>query len=106
MSQRPLPSVEKNMRAQDTGKRKAQRGVPTNDLVFSAYADGNDRLFPRIPGLYVEPGGTVADVTYGKGVFWRHVPADEYVLLATDIQDGIDCRDLPYEDSVIDCVGS
>lgn len=104
MSQLPLPSATKNARAQNTGKRKVQNGVPTNDLVFSAYADGNDRLFPRILGLYLEPGSTVADVTYGKGVFWRHVPADKYVLLATDIQDGIDCRDLPYEDRAIDCV--
>lgn len=75
-----------------------------NDLVLSAYADGNDRTFPRILSLYVAPGSTVADVTFGKGVFWRNVPPDLYELLATDIQEGIDCRDLPYKDESIDCV--
>ena len=46
----------------------------------------------------------VADVTYGKGVFWRHVPKDRYELIATDIQSGTDCRDLPYDDGKIDCI--
>ena len=72
--------------------------------MLSASADGNDRMFPRILALYVNDGSTVADVTYGKGVFWRHVPPDRSRVLATDIQDGVDCRDLPYKDSEIDCV--
>ena len=43
-------------------------------------------------------------MTYGKGVFWRNIPADGYRLLPTDILDGVDCRDLPYADGEIDCV--
>lgn len=85
-------------------KRVVQNGVATNDLVFSASTDGNDRVFPQILDLYVARGSVVADVTYGKGVFWRHVPRGDYELLASDIQDGIDCRDLPYGDGEIDCV--
>ena len=54
--------------------------------------------------LYVRPGSTVADVTYGKGVFWRGIPEGRYDLRATDIQTGIDCRHLPYHDGEIDCV--
>ena len=81
-----------------------QNGAPTNDLVFSASADGNDRVFPRILDLYVARGSIVADVTYGKGVFWRNVPEGHYELLATDIRDGVDCRDLPYDDGGVDCV--
>ena len=46
----------------------------------------------------------MADVTYGKGVFWRGIPSDRYDLRATDIQDGVDCRNLPYDDGEIDCV--
>ena len=90
--------------AQGTRKRRVRNGEPTNDLVFSAYGDGNDKTFPRILDLYVNKGSTIADVTYGKGVFWRHVPDDRYEVLATDIQAGVDCRDLPYEDCEIDCV--
>ncbi len=91
-------------RSQNSDKRQVKNGEPLNDLVLSAYSDGNDRTFPRILRLYVAPGSTIADVTYGKGVFWRRVPPDQYELLATDIQDGVDCRDLPYKDRTIDCV--
>ena len=84
--------------------RVVRNGVPTNDLVLSAHQNGNDRIFPRILSLYVSPGSTVADTTYGKGVFWRHVPKHLYRLKATDIRDGVDCRHLPYEDKTVDCV--
>lgn len=86
------------------GRRRVQNGEPTNDLVFSAAMGGNDEVFPQILSLYVTPGSRIADVTYGLGVFWRNVPAGLYQLLATDISDGIDCRNLPYDDCSIDCV--
>ena len=87
-----------------TTRRRVRNGKPTNDLVHSAYTEGNEDVFPRILSLYVAPDSTVADVTYGKGVFWRRVPKDTYRLLPTDIQHGVDCRDLPYGDGEIDCV--
>ena len=98
------PEARTGKSSPGSANRKVSKGVPTNDLVFSAYTDGNDRVFPRILDLYVKPGSVVADVTYGKGVFWRHIPADRYELRATDIQDGVDCRSLPYADGEIDCV--
>jgi hypothetical protein len=85
-------------------RRKSPAGAPTNDLVFSAHHGGNDEVFPQILSLYVAPGSTVADVTYGRGVFWRNVPPDAYDLLATDLADGVDCRALPYAEGAIDCV--
>ena len=85
-------------------KRRVRNGEATNDLILSAHVDGNDRLFQRILVLYVKLGSVIADVTYGKGVFWRRIPTDAYYLRATDIQDGVDCRSLPYEDGEIDCV--
>ena len=54
--------------------------------------------------LYVSPGSTVADVTYGKGVFWRNVPPGTYDLRPSDVLTGVDCRDLPYRPGEIDCV--
>nr|VFK23465.1 MAG: DNA methylase [Candidatus Kentron sp. MB]VFK27865.1 MAG: DNA methylase [Candidatus Kentron sp. MB]VFK74445.1 MAG: DNA methylase [Candidatus Kentron sp. MB] len=85
-------------------KRKVINGKPTNDLVLSAYDDGNCNVFPRILELYVKEGSTIADVTYGKGAFWKNVRNGAYNLLATDITGGIDCRDLPYDDGSLDCV--
>ena len=85
-------------------RRVVRNGVPMNDLVPSVFVSGNDQAFPQILRLYVKPGSSVADVTYGKGVFWRSVPKKEYDLHATDIQDGVDCRDLPYTNEEMDCV--
>ena len=85
-------------------RRVVRNGLPTNDLVLSAYGGSNEAVLPKILDLYVAPGSTIADVTYGKGVFWRNVPSELYHLLATDLQTGVDCRDLPYEDGEIDCV--
>lgn len=88
----------------DRSRRVVRNGQPTNDLVFSAYAGANAEVFPKILDLYVRPDSVVADVTYGKGAFWRNVPKGLYRLQPTDIQQGVDCRNLPYEDGVIDCV--
>ncbi len=86
------------------GTRKSPDGVPTNDLVFSAYTANNDAVFPHILSLYVAPGATIADVTFGKGVFWRRIPPDAYKLLPSDLKDGVDCRQLPYEENSLDAV--
>ena len=86
------------------GRRVVRNGAATNDLVLSAYAEGNEHVFPRILDLYVKPGSVIADVTYGKGVFWRNVERGRYELRATDLLNGVDCRRLPYEAGDIDCV--
>ena len=93
-----------NERAIGKTKRKSPDGVATNNLTFSARVGTNDELFPQILSLYVEPGNTVADVTYGQGVFWRRIPKDRYHVLATDVLKGVDCRSLPYKEKTIDCV--
>lgn len=85
-------------------KRKSPDGVATNDLVFSAHVGTNDEVFPHVLSLYVPKGSVVADVTYGRGVFWRRVPDDAYRLKPSDVSTGTDCRKLPYEGKSIDCV--
>lgn len=85
-------------------KRKSPKGISTNNLVFSAHLGTNDDLFPQILSLYVASGSIVADITYGKGVFWKRVQKDQYKILATDITRGVDCRKLPYAEGTIDCI--
>ena len=85
-------------------KRKSPNGAPTNDLVFSAYQATNDEVLPHILSLYVPKGSRIADVTYGRGVFWKRVPKGAYHVMCTDLQSGTDCRSLPYGDGTIDCV--
>lgn len=79
-------------------------GETTSDVVLSAHIGNNSQLFPQILQLHVPKGATVADVTWGQGVFWQNVPSDLYTVKGTDIADGTDCRDLPYEDQSLDCV--
>ncbi len=62
-----LFSVEKTERRGN--KRKSPDGAATNKLVFSAYQGTNQEIFPNVISLHVAPGSTVADVTFGKGVF-------------------------------------
>ena len=85
-------------------KRRTQSGVTTTDLIFSAYQENNADIFPKILELHVPHGSIVADVTFGKGVFWRKVPPGLYDLRPSDLKTGVDCRNLPYADHSIDCV--
>lgn len=88
----------------DGRKRKSPEGRTTSNLICSAHIGTSAELFPHILALHVPPGSTVADVTYGKGIFWKHVPKDAYRVLATDMANGVDCRNLPYHSGSIDCV--
>ena len=96
-------SILSNIEGESTNKRK-QGGESTSDLVMSAYSAGNADVFPEILKLHVPEGSIVADVTWGKGVFWRNVSDGTYKVLATDISMGVDCRKLPYKSESIDCV--
>jgi hypothetical protein len=99
--------------------KRQQGGQPTSDLVLSAFVGDNSDLFPKIAGLYLPRGCKVADVTYGKGVFWSKIERGAYDLHTSDINPreqpkaggngwhhraGIDCRELPYEDASFDAV--
>lgn len=84
--------------------RRVAGGVATSDVLVSAHVAGNAEVFPHVVALHVPRGATVADVTWGKGVFWERVPRDQYRVLATDLKTGVDCRSLPYADESIDCV--
>lgn len=98
--------------------KRVASGVPSTDLVLSAYVGDNAEVFPEVLKLHVPEGSTIADVTFGRGAFWKRVPAGKYKVLASDltakgndgkfefqkVTDGVDCRDLPYGDESVDCV--
>ncbi len=83
---------------------RVARGVATNELIFSAFQGTNDEVFPDVLKLYVPEGARVADVTFGKGVFWKNVPKGRYHVRPSDIKMGVDCRALPYESATYDCL--
>jgi hypothetical protein len=78
-------------------------GVPNEDGVgHISWAASNEEMFARILDLYGRPGMTIADVTYGKGVFWKLVATADYHLLTTDATMGVDARALPYDADSLD----
>jgi tRNA G10 N-methylase Trm11 len=94
-----------NENGESAGKKKRTAGgIATSDVIVSAYQAGNADVFPRILTLHVPVGSVIADVTWGKGVFWQKVNRSKYTVHATDLQSGVDCRDLPYNAASLDCV--
>jgi 16S rRNA G966 N2-methylase RsmD len=84
--------------------KRVAGGIATSNVVMSARVGDNCELFPDILALHVPRGAEIADVTYGKGVFWKAVHRTDYSLHASDLQTGTDCRALPYKDGSMDCV--
>jgi len=99
-----IPVLNGVVRVKPKKTKRVARGISTNELIFSAYHATNDEVFPHVLKLYVPEGSLVADVTYGRGVFWKQIPRGGYDVRATDLRDGVDCRKLPYGDTTFDCV--
>jgi hypothetical protein len=100
-----------------SASKRVQKGESTSDLVMSAHVGDNSDLFANLMTLHVKPGSKVADVTFGRGVFWKKIASGSYELYASDLElvvaehdifvryrDRVDCRALPYEDASLDCV--
>lgn len=92
---------------------RVNTGRSTNNLIYSAYQDNNDGVFPKVLEIYVPEGSKIADVTYGKGVFWRKVDTEKYDFYPSDlkteklpdfVKGGIDSRKLPYDDESFDAI--
>jgi hypothetical protein len=103
----------------EPSRKRTAGGEPSTDLVFSAHVGNNSKLFAQILQLHVPAGSKVADVTFGLGAFWRDVVPGTYAVSASDldakdkrpssgvvnqVQTGIDCRNLPYQDASFACV--
>lgn len=74
-------------------------------MIKTAYIGNNSELIPRIFSLYVPEQSVVADVTYGRGVFWKNINKDKYKVYFSDISiDGTDFRNLPCPDNKFDCL--
>src|SRR3989338_2979507 len=107
--QRRTRTVRRNSTARIEGptvrrQRKSPAGIATNDLIVSASQGVNADVFPDILSLYVPSRSRIADVTYGRGAFWKHVAPKKYHVIASDLTTGVDCRKLPYADVSLDCV--
>jgi tRNA G10 N-methylase Trm11 len=59
-------------------------------------------LIKDVVALYFYEGNKVADVTFGKGVFWKDVDQSKFDIVGTDLKQGVDFRHLPYPDKSFD----
>jgi hypothetical protein len=99
---RALSVVEINEVTEPKKQKRTQSGKSTSDVIKSAYQSGNSEVFRCILELFAKPGFRIADVTYGKGVFWRSIDTDKYDFSPSDIDTGVDCRKLPYGNESLD----
>ena len=74
--------------------------------IYSIYEGNNAALVKEVSDFYISDGQYVADVTWGKGVFWKMVDTSRFYLFPSDIitlkDVGFDydfCH-LPYPDGV------
>lgn len=72
------------------------------ETIYTVHHGCNSGLIKNVAELYFSEGDKIADVTYGKGVFWRDVDRSKYEIIGTDLQQGIDFRKLPYPDNSFD----
>lgn len=99
-----MHSNQQTMFAKSDRKKRVAGGIATSNVVMSARVGDNCDTFPDILALHVPLGAEIADVTYGKGVFWKAIDLKKYNLHASDLQTGVDCRALPYKNGSMDCV--
>lgn len=72
--------------------------------ICTAKVGKNEDLIPDVLSLYAKDGDMIADVTYGKGNFWKQTDLSKYSFFPSDIMTGIDFRDLPYLDETFNIV--
>lgn len=69
------------------------------NAIYTVHIGDNSGLIAKVADFYFQDGDSIADVTYGKGVFWRNVDESKYEIIGSDLKDGIDFRCLPYGDN-------
>ncbi len=76
--------------------------------VFTAIYGDNAKLMQQVAALYFQPGYRIADVTFGKGVFWRNIDTGQYDFHPSDLKTcptaAFNFCNLPYEGSSFDVV--
>lgn len=66
-------------------------------VIYTTHLGCNSGLIKNVVDLYFKQGDKIADVTWGKGAFWKDVDTSLYELVGSDLKTGVDFRQLPYE---------
>jgi tRNA G10 N-methylase Trm11 len=89
-------------------KSEYEEAVKNNMGIYTSYTGNNDLLFNQVSKLYFHDGDKIADVTYGKGVFWKTIDTSKYNFFASDKitcpKAKYDFCNLPYKSETFDVV--
>lgn len=67
----------------------------------------NGEFIKEVSKLYIKEGDRIADITYGRGIFWREIDLRKYRFFPSDKithSRKFDFRNLPYKEKVFDIV--
>jgi hypothetical protein len=68
--------------------------VPTSEPVLTCCQGTNADLIASVARLYLKQGARIADLTYGRGVFWQKVDLSSYNFCKSD---KLTCPSTPYD---------
>jgi hypothetical protein len=75
-------------------------------IVLTSYQCNNAFLMAKVASLYLRRGDRIADVTYGKGIFWKQLDLTQYDFHPSDRltvpEHRYDFRSLPYRSGDFD----
>jgi 16S rRNA G966 N2-methylase RsmD len=83
------------------GKFKIEENIQ-REPVYTCYQGKNADLIKHVSSLYFSDEMKIADVTWGKGAFWKKTDTSIYDFYPSDLKTGVDFRSLPYEDESFD----
>lgn len=81
-----------------------------SEFCYSTEFGTSADVFRKVLALYVPEFSVIADLTYGKGVFWKKVDMNRYTVLPSDLYPKsiivlrMDARKTSYEDETLDAV--
>lgn len=73
-------------------QKKEGEIINCEKTIYTVHHSHNSGLIKDVVSLYIEEASSVADVTYGKGVFWKEIDFGKYNVIGSDIKTGIDFR--------------
>jgi hypothetical protein len=83
---------------------RRRKRPPVSTVLHGNNAD----IMREVSRLYIRDGARVADVTYGKGIFWKRTDTSRFTLLGSDLttvpERPYDFRATPYESASFDHV--
>ncbi len=91
-----------------SGKFQVDPTWADGEPIFNCIHGTNADLIATVARLYLRKGDRLADITFGRGVFWRNLNHSDYLFYRSDKitcpSSPHDFRQLPYKDRFFDVV--